>query len=308
MDKSLLKTLASFILFVLAFTASAQNEYLTGNPKWFAGSSCNWGGCIDNDSYIYYISGDTIINSLVYKKLEKQGTGYRWYMNPGPPDPSCSPPTYAFQYRAGYVRSAGKQMFYTPHSNPIGPDQLLYDFNLAVGDSLPLSFTNCAPDVVVDSIDSILVGNEYRDRFYISGSTWSEQLVEGIGHSSGFIEPLCVTFECGYGSLCYSRNDTTYYVSDTTTVCDFTVAIKELDTPAAYCYPNPATDEVSIVLTGKAEMTYYTIRNQFGRTVSIGKASGSTVNISLNGFARGVYFAEIRLENGLSCYTKIVKQ
>lgn len=90
-------------------------------------------------------------------------------------------------------------------------EYLLYDFNLLVGDTLPVSYNNYATDITVTAIDSIYTSSGYRKRFQLAGGTWSTYLLEGIGHSKGLVEPMNFPLECGYNLDCYSLNDTAYY-------------------------------------------------------------------------------------------------
>ena len=84
-------------------------------------------------------------------------------------------------------------------------EELLYDFDLNVGDTLPISRVNFMTDLVVDSLDSVYVGDAWRRRMFFNGQ--SSYLVEGIGHNLGFLESIPPMLECGHNLICYSLNE-----------------------------------------------------------------------------------------------------
>jgi len=61
-------------------------------------------------------------------------------------------------------------------------EMLLYDFDLEVGDTLPVTYNN-PPGVYVTAVDSFYTSAGYRKRFMLAGDTWSKFLIEGVGHS-----------------------------------------------------------------------------------------------------------------------------
>ncbi|WP_317897965.1 hypothetical protein [Aurantibacillus circumpalustris] len=110
------KHYVSILIVALLFTASVSfsqvNSYFLNNPVWTISSGCQiqTSSCIENKKYNYYITGDTIINSLVYKIIREKGQV--WYY-PGPFGPSqeyCPPSyQYTFSYNVHYLRSSGKK-------------------------------------------------------------------------------------------------------------------------------------------------------------------------------------------------------
>ena len=65
-----------------------------------------------------------------------------------------------------------------------GNDTLAYDFNLNIGDTLPVTCLNVLNNNYVQSIDSVLVGSQYHKRFWISddNSINYASLIEGLNN------------------------------------------------------------------------------------------------------------------------------
>lgn len=202
-----------FYIAGLSLFAEAQdNSYLLNNPVWQQTSSCSAPApCIQNENYNYYIIGDSVVNTLTYKKVYRKGQGSYSWMAP-PPNPGCDG-TYWYidTVSAFFLRSSSKQMFVRFPSDTT--EYLLYDFNLAIGDSLPLTYNNFDNAITVTAVDSFYTSYGYRKRFTLSGNTWSQYLIEGVGHSGGLIETMQSALECGFNLQCYSLNDTSYYPS-----------------------------------------------------------------------------------------------
>lgn len=199
------------ILFVYPFQSFCVSDYFEDNPIWLIHSACaiNTPACIESKDYNYYINGDTIFNSHGYKKVYTKGNGfYTWSHNP-PAPPYC---------RGSFINndSINPAFFVRDTLNKIyisinNLDTLLFDYNLSVNDTLPMTYNNANSDITVTGIDSVLIGTNYRLRFHLSSNSISQYLIEGVGHDRGFIEPLYVGFDCSYSLICFGLGDSSYY-------------------------------------------------------------------------------------------------
>lgn len=136
-----------------------NNIYFQDNPIWRDRSLCAVPlPCLQNETVIYFVNGDTIINTLTYKRIYKKGQGHFEWL--APPPIGCSG-TYWFRDSVAtyYLRSSGKQVYLREPNNP--SEFLLYDFDLAIGDTLPVSFNNSSMDITVTGIDSIYTPYRY---------------------------------------------------------------------------------------------------------------------------------------------------
>jgi hypothetical protein len=82
-----------------------------------------------------------------------------------------------------------KTFFVFPNRNN---DSLLFDYNLAVGDTMKEHSVYTNSNLVVSSVDSILINGQYRKRwnFHKGLNNDSTYFIEGVGSSGGLIEPL----------------------------------------------------------------------------------------------------------------------
>ncbi len=275
--------------------AFAQNEYLDYDPVWKVHSQCSAPApCIQDEEYNYYIAGDTIFNGLTYKKIFKKGIGFYSWLAPPPPMPGCSG-TYSYinSFSDHFVRSSGKQMYIRTSSDTI--EYLLYDFDLQVGDSLPLTFNNYEPLVYVTAIDSFYTPYGFRKRFVLSGMTWSYELLEGIGHSRGLFEPMNVPLECGFMLTCISLNDTAYYPV-TGTTCELALNLPETHgySPDISVYPNPAQDKVEFKFNALFKNGTFTLFDIQQRLITeLAGISGYKFIYENEKLDSGVYFFKI---------------
>jgi len=204
--------------------------------------SCNLvGECSINQ---YRITDDTLINGKIYKKLIK--SGYLIDQN--------FHYTFYSEYAGAFRQEVNnKKVFYFPPYGYTQADTLLYDFNLNVGDSLPLSyiysFNFC--DAVIDNIDSVAVGNLYHKRFHIStvgtppwGQTW---LIEGIGCTHGLFGGICVIWEGSQDLTCFTQGDTLNYPGYSSDCNIITSVPNVTNKPEAIILsPNPADNILSL--------------------------------------------------------------
>ncbi len=234
----------ALILFSFAFLNSAISvEYYpfpTQNARWYtslsgvfclpAPSPCNFGETI--------FEGDTIINNNLYSKiyqLSKDGES----------------PIYK-NYLGGF-RNSGKKVFYFRDFTQ--EEIVLYDFTMQLNDTVSFSFT--LDTAVVVSIDSILIGTDYRKRFNLESLRSNEEvyfypysIIEGIGSINGlFAGPNAYTgFEDGWHILtCFWENGEVVYNPDGEECYE----LSSINDPASLnngvsIFPNPSDGMISI--------------------------------------------------------------
>ncbi len=235
-----------FALFTCLQAFSQGNTYLSNNPVWQITSTCNTGGyCIQQENYNYFTGGDTLLGLHQYKMIFRKGEGSYFWMSSPPVPPGCSGTYwYVNPQPSFFMRSAGKQMFIRELSDTT--ERLLYDFDLEAGDTLPLTYNNFSTGITVTLVDSFLTPQGYRKKFSLSGNTWSQFLLEGIGHDLGLTEPMQVPLECGYQMLCFSLNDTACWPASGPG-CDMAVGMPGSIPAASFRFtPNPATSLISL--------------------------------------------------------------
>jgi hypothetical protein len=294
--KSTIVTLIVFLFFFSKNSQSQINHYFENNPVWQISSMCAVGlPCIKNEVHNYYTDGDTTLNSLVYKKIYRKGQGY-YSWNSTPPAGCSGSFYYIDTVPSCFLRSADKKIYFRQPNDT--SEYLLYDFNLEVGDTLPLTFNNYESEITVAEIDSIDTPFGFLKRFKLAGNTWAEYLIEGIGHSKGLIEPLNVPLECGYELVCFSLNDAAYYPSNGPT-CNINVGITKFDNDISHAlFPNPFSDYTTVQFSStikNADLNIYNYSGQKIRTIHI--VSGENVKIYRENLSTGLYFYEVIQNN-----------
>jgi len=269
--KTYLMILLLFVILVLTSSKSIaqENTYFENNPVWQLNSLCTTSlFCEQFEVYNYFIDGDTVLSGLTYKKVFKTGSGYYTYYD-NPPVPQNCVGSYEYQNQIFelFIRSSGKQMYVCACEGC--DEELLYDFDLEIGSTLPLSYNNWSEDITVIAIDSIYTPFGYRMRFALTGDTWAEYLIEGIGHSRGLFEPINLPLECGFGLNCYSLEDVAYY-PEPGEGCMLTVNISEnQNATTVSIFPNPFVESTIISYPGSAGIPVVMVYNLQGQQVQV---------------------------------------
>jgi hypothetical protein len=125
------------------------------------------------ERYQYYFSHDTIIGQIKYLKLYKEG----FYLDCRKDGKFAS--TYENKY-SGALRDKDNKYYFI--SNGSYKEELLYDFNLNVGDIIE---SEVFKGETVFHIDTAF---DNRKRFYLSTDRYSKIVIEGIGSVNDFIE------------------------------------------------------------------------------------------------------------------------
>ncbi len=200
---------------------------------------CNGGN--SDELYSILISGDTIIQSQTYHKLD---IPYIKSNNSGICDHKMN--GYQGAFRQDKVNR--KVYFIRPSETT---EQLLYDFTLQVGDTVKgvlASFTGYSD--TVKSIDSVQVGDTYRKRWIIN-SCYNINLIEGIGSTYGLINPSpgCATDLMDYSLTCFQQNSESLY-PDFKTNCDLISSSGPVNmiSDQVIVYPNPSDGLITIEL------------------------------------------------------------
>lgn len=291
MKKSLLLSIV-----LLQTVAIAQiPDYFANNPVWRQNSQCNnmapGNLCIANENYVYRVSGDSIINDTTYKVIWKSGV--RTFYSYGPTGFCNNSQPEEIQEFVAILRQEGRKIFRRIGSE--GQDQLVYNFELQVGDSLPLSGINFFNDIVVVSRDTILVNGEERLSYQFSNSPVT-YYVEGIGHSGGFLQYIPPMLECGHRLHCYGQNDVPLYPTNPQDECDYTVGIETNVASSKFSiYPNPAQDVLTIELNVAGNKTVE-ITNMNCQVLEKLNFSEISNQISISALPAGVYF--VKVQNG----------
>lgn len=308
-----MKTFLVVISFLLPFKAEAQTTVYHPFPDsnaiwtvWFW--DCCWASCpsppspnpvVADYNFSYYLQGDTMINAQSYHQIYRSaGTRYEHCAFGGMGNWTVLNTAYMGCYRQD---TAAKKIYFIHES--ASQESVLYDFSLNVGDTLSLSFV-CGT-CIVSSIDSIMIGNNYRKQYHFFNS-WPNAVIEGIGNTAGLLEPI-QPFENGGALVCFSQNGQTLY-PDTTSQCNILIAgLSDNDEPPLLnIAPNPFHNETTLQVNAgfiQADLYIYDFKGTLLRKQTIQQ---ERTIINRNNLSSGLYLCKLVSRDGLTAVTRLI--
>jgi hypothetical protein len=262
------------VLLILHLTNLGSQDYIPfdlENGEWFCYYSIKggfFGGhgstAYSSDKLKFYCKGDTIINDTVFKKM--------YYA--GHTSSVDNPKNYVSGY-LGAIRNdtVNKKVWYN--------DNLLYDFNVQVGDTLHFG----CHFYIVDSYDSISYCNKYHKRYkIINFDNQTRHLIEGIGLDAGLIPRECMT---NIGSLlCYQEVNNELCIE-----CENFTSIEDFNYELVVIYPNPTNGVISIVAPEQVSLVeIFDLNGRLLKTIT-----DDFTQIQLEG--KGLFILKIELPN-----------
>ncbi len=299
-----MKKLVLSLVILLAFHLGIMSQNFVPIPAdstsvWRISRSYFDGYCLQHYNSIYYINGTVIFEGKEYYKIYEEGSYYETSINPQYP---CNGSyNYSGVYRGAIRTENGKTYGFEYGFYP----SLLMDFTLNVGDTLYSSI--CIEGKVIESIDSVLVGDQYRKRFNFANSWYCGWMIEGIGHERGLFEPMDQPVENESDLICYGENGVPLFGDGN---CDITVGQSEKKYyNDITIYPNPTYDKVKIKMPGM-EINAYNVTDVFGRLILRDKIKMSTdeTEIDLCKLEAGIYFLSLETNNTIVKVRKIIKR
>lgn len=248
------------------------------------------------------LSGDTIINSILYKKI---------IIN------HYEMPVFLPTGLVGFVRedTLEKKVYFKPsfQFSQDTVERLLYDFSAEIGDSIEIFGLFSKPEgyieniYIIESLDSItLLNNEKRKVWNLiqhpeSGLGWTDQWIEGIGSKQGLIFPCYYEVSTNgetYDLLCFYDDATNLYIHPLYDTChvEWTSNILELTKPKAIIYPNPADDKLILSMSDIYESRgSIQIIDIYGKIVFKDEFSEKNHEILLSNLSSGLYIIRIEI-------------
>lgn len=288
-----------FILFEGKAQTNVYHPFPDSSANWnFTVQNVCW-GVTGNSLYQHQMSivfgPDTVINMTTYHSLYIPA----YIVNAGP---HCyNPPAGNYilpgKY-AGAIRNdhAARKTYIIPEQTSV--EQLLYDFNWQVGDTITgyLNHTAAAFEDTVISIDSVLVGSTYRKRWFID--PWYQvYLIEGIGSTYGILNPLPAGISDfdDYVLDCFSQNNVPLYPSGTPG-CPVLTEMADVPDPETelIVYPNPAGKYLNLQLPSdsRQQLTEVSVFGMDGKRVSqqsLNSDQEATLKVVLPALENGFY-------------------
>lgn len=300
---------------VISTNAKSQIvDYFANDPQWRQMSECgnSMHPCLKTENFIYYVNGDTIIDSVTYVKIYKRGDFEEWEdVNPSPIS-NCPTSYSTFNSLETFMRQDGRKIFWKGESG-ISPESLLYDFGLNKGDTI--NFRHA--DGIISSVDSLIIGSDYRRiiYFHLDGRIDSSWIVEGIGNKNGFMEPFD-PLECIYIFYCFRLNDTVAYSADSTNIytynCNFNVSLIEAETIniVGSVSPNPTVGIFEVEVNQPIHLANVSIFNIVGKKFkpTVEEIDAKHFRLDISTFPTGIYYVNIEDTDSSNLVFKVLKE
>ena len=298
-----MKKLFLLINVLLALSSVAQKSiyypFPDSNAQWNMHLSLmGYPGPAHEEFYSIIISGDTLINSLSYQKLV-----ILFVQSSGKSTTSLITPGYKGAIRQD---TFNKKVFIIPPTTVT--EQLLYDFTMQVGDTVRGYIeTNTNPKDVVESIDSVLVGNNYHKRWSINPNYYIS-FIEGVGSTYGLIEysPGGVVDLADISTTCFQQNGITLY-PDTISNCELitSIAPKDNKNEAFRIYPNPFHGSFTVEFDKSINIEEIRLTDIFGRII-LKQQTGTLTKIEIGNLQDQIYILTIIDKDSKTTNEKII--
>ena len=301
MKKSITFYLCLIYFTTLCFATSAQYlPFIDSGKTWR--ELVDFGSPTGGDWFLdeFQLQGDTVINSVAYKKIEMVTST----------DPEISLPLYSGALRED--TSAKRVFVFFPNDTA---ERLLYDFNLAVGEQH--TFHNCfgaapigaeAQSFNVDSIGSYIDGaGLMRKVWYLNYSQFGvvSKIIEGVGSNTGLLSYSC-HFDMWTDLVCAHKDSVVLFVNESplSYYCTpfFNVGIAEHESDFDFSlYPNPSNSTINIEHENIASITAMNIFavDQLGRVHELNaKNELNKITVDVSNLSNGVYALHIDTDLG----------
>lgn len=288
---------------IILFTLLTLNSF----SQYFPDSYAVWNryqsdifGTQRNTQYLQ--NGDTLIGALKYNKLYKSYEQYHF-------------DSLAFSFYNVYngaVRTDTNlnKVYFIPADST--NDLLLYDFNLQVGDTIPVWHNEFTQAITVRSIDTIFVNNIGLKRFEMkygiySDAVYGDYIIEGIGSLKDLIH-IDILLEGMKGFLCFTNELTGFkYPEDCNNQM---LAINGNESNAKYpisISPNPCNNYFSISFEGiDIEHLWIEMVDIYGNKVFSTQILDKNQQISTNTLETGMYVVLIYNNFGIQGTGRII--
>jgi hypothetical protein len=295
-------TLLILTCFSLISFSQVYRPFPTADAVWKESKTGYQCSCCSD--YQIFITGDTLISSTTYHKLQKTGIKYQEDLFG-----NCTSiiQSNINQY-VGCFRNdtTNKRIYYLPPFTTT--DTILYDFNLVLGDTIKTYLSGfTGEDWLVTNIDSVLLGSQYHKRFKLNNCfPKTLYIIESMGSTFGLLSPfICWApyYEHIYDLQCFKMNNLTVY-PDSSTVCSLVSSVNEpFIENVISIFPNPTTGQLNI--TTNLQSYELSIFNSTGQLIQKRKIISNSILLDISDLPTGLYLIQVS-ENEKQLYKQTI--
>ena len=269
---------------------------------------CTTQNILEQDS----ILGDTLIYSLTYKKVFVTSQVNIQLYPPCLFGGGAQPITTSEKY----IRfdSTTSRVYMVNDTGTFYPELLIYDFNLIVGDTIPLN-NNSIVYGSIDSVNTISFFGIQTRKFYLPNYAMGNYIIEGVGGSNGLtnFNPNAIVLSGGIymtNLICFHTGDSLYNPSNSSCPQFIPVGVLEIydSENSINIWPNPFSTRTTISFSSEQTKTNIKITNSMGQVVNTYLFSGRELEIKSCEFSAGIYYVQITNEKKINLYRKIIIQ
>ncbi len=258
------------------------------------------------NTYQYGISGDTLINSIWYKKI--------YLLN------DTTYPLNTGEFCGALREDSDRRIFVIECScaYPGAGDEevILYDFSKTVGDTVFVGNEGIGPlaiYLIIEYIDSILIKNNYRKTFHFFN--YPDFWIEGIGSTRSLFSPIMFQ-PTGYQNwelICFNQDNEVMYLNPDFNSCFpllTGIEKKESKSRRVNIYPHPVSG-ISVMDLSDIESPYdcLEIYSSMGQIIDRICIKGKDyISINNSDFKEGMFLYIISGENINPICGKIIIQ
>jgi hypothetical protein len=251
--------------------------------------------CMYSGGNSYFFQGDTMIQSMKYEKV----LSYKiTNLIPGPFCPPFAIDPSVITTNAFLREDTISKKVYIFYQDS---DMLLYDFSLSAGDTLTSFFAGQGLDLVVDSIQNlILLDGSVRQVFYLNNG---EYYIESIGGSQGLFFPLTTAIGFAEDPICTTDNGVQLWGNSCLNYLD----MDEISGPPKNVSVIPDPSQYLITIYSILPLQAVKIFDVPGELVyEKNNLQTNNLNVDVSQFTNGIYFLEARGKNW-SVIKKVMK-
>ena len=200
------------------------------------------------------------------------------------------------------IKKKGKEVYYIED----GVNELLYDFNLEVGDLFVSDYVD-QPLEVIES-DTIMLSDRSKMRYWTLACTENPENTivwyEKMGAYEGVLWPrdFCSGDYGDWRLACYYRYERFAHMNPEVSDCFLPTSTSDesdlLALTAITAYPNPTQDHVTLTAPPDLLIDRLELLDTQGRTHNSFYENSSEVRLDLSGYPSGLYFVSIYTEKG----------